>query len=382
MKIMYVGVHPSWHERAAGGGEEHVQKLAELMTQKGHKVYLVNSVYDGENLGVRYNKLDYIQMPFVQRIEGKTFPLYPKSNELKDLVNKIEPDIIHHFARFGFSTERLRKRGEIKIPTLNSTIVSRTAQTGHSYIGLLVRGRLNSLVGLFCDRYSLKNADKVITTSTALAEIISKECRIPIDGINIIPRGVEAGKFEKQTWRKVERNTVLFAGRLEEGKGVEYIIKSMKYILKEIPDAKLIIAGDGRKRGEFEKLAKEIAPEKIEFSGKIPHEEMSEWYGKCNVFVMHSRFEPFGAVTVEAMASARPVVASRTGGSIDIVKNNETGILVEFGNIEGIADAIVKILNDEELAKSMGEKGRKRIEEEYSWEREADRMEEIYKELV
>jgi glycosyltransferase involved in cell wall biosynthesis len=326
--------------------------------------------------------LNYVYLSLAKFIEDNPFPLYPIKKEIKKLVEKIDPDIIHHFAKHGLSIESLRKKGVINIPTVNSTIVSRTEQTGYSLFGLLLRGKLYSFVSILEERYSLKNADEVITTSTALAEIISKECRIPIDEINVIPRGVDADKFESQPWDKVKRNLIFFAGRLEKEKGVRYIIKAMKYVLKEIPDAKLVIAGDGPRRGEFEDLAQVIAPENIQFLGRIHHEEMSEWYGKCNIFVMHSRFEPFGAVTVEAMASARPVVASRTGGSIDIVKNNETGILVEFGDVKGIADAIIKILKDEKLAKSMGEKGRRRIEENYSWEREADRIEEIYKELI
>jgi len=381
MKILYIGKYPLWYKYSYGG-EEHVQKIAELMGKRGHEVYLVNSVYGGEHPGVKYIKVGYVQVPFVQRIEGKPFPLYPKSTELSDLVNKIEPDIIHHFARFGFSLERLKRKQKIKIPTLNSAIVSGTAETGHSYIGLLIRGKLNSVAGSFCFRYSVKRADRVITTSTALAEVVSKECKIPINEISIIPRGVDADKFENQPWDRVERNLIFFAGRLEEGKGVRYIIEAMKHVFKEIPNAKLVIAGEGPGREKFEDFAQAVAPKNIVFFGKIAHKEMAEWYGKCNVFVMHSKFEPFGAVTVEAMASGRPVVVSNAGGSIEIVKNNETGILVEFGDVKGIADAIVKILKDEELARKMGEKGRKRIEEEYSWEKEADRIEEIYEELI
>jgi glycosyltransferase involved in cell wall biosynthesis len=381
MRIIYIGKYPYWYKHSFGG-EEHIQRIAELMVKKGHEVYLVNSIYEGEKFGIKFKKLNYVYLSLAKFIEDNPFPLYPIKKEIKKLVEKIDPDIIHHFAKHGLSIESLRKKGVINIPTVNSTIVSRTEQTGYSLFGLLLRGKLYSFVSILEERYSLKNADEVITTSTALAEIISKECRIPIDEINVIPRGVDADKFESQPWDKVKRNLIFFAGRLEKEKGVRYIIKAMKYVLKEIPDAKLVIAGDGPRRGEFEDLAQVIAPENIQFLGRIHHEEMSEWYGKCNIFVMHSRFEPFGAVTVEAMASARPVVASRTGGSIDIVKNNETGILVEFGDVKGIADAIIKILKDEKLAKSMGEKGRRRIEENYSWEREADRIEEIYKELI
>ena len=134
---MYIGKYPDWYKYSFGG-EEHIQKLAEIMAKRGHEVNLVNCIYEGESSGVKYNKLNYAQMPLVQRIEGKPFPLYPKSNELKNLVNQVKPDIIHHFAKCGYSTEQLRKKGAIEIPTLNSIIVSRSAQTGHSYPGLFV----------------------------------------------------------------------------------------------------------------------------------------------------------------------------------------------------------------------------------------------------
>lgn len=372
---MYIGVYPLWYEKA-GGGAEDIQKFAELMTKKGHEVHLGNSVFKGKNMEINYHKLNYVRIPF------KNILLYPRPAELEMLISKMKPDIIHHFIKYGFSTEQLRKKRKIKVPTINSVISLTTPQVGHSCLGLLIRGKLISFLSSLCEIYSLKNADRVIATTYALAKAISRESKIPLDKISIIPRGIDIDKFKRQSWSRVERNLILFAGRLEETKGVEYIIKSMKYILREVPDAKLTIAGDGQKKEEFKKLAEEIAPKKVEFLGKVPHDEMSEWYARCNVFVMHSRFEGFGAVTVEAMASARPVVASRTGGSIDIVKNNETGILVKFGDVKGIADAIVKILKDEELAKRMGERGRKRVEREYSWEKVIESVEKLYRELL
>jgi len=380
MRIIYVGKYPAWYEHSYGG-EEHLQKIAEQMVKKEHEVYLVNSVYDGEKYGINFKKLSYVYMPLVHFIEKKPFPLYPKTNEIRELVKEIKPDIIHHFAKFGFSMERLRKRGDLKIPTVNSTVASRTCQSGFALVTLLLRGKVNSFTTAVLDRYTIKNADIVITPSTEIMNILLREFKTPPSKIRVVPRGVDLnGLFKKSSWENVDRNLIFFAGRLDEEKGIQHVIKSMEYILKEIPQATLVIAGGGPQESNFKRLAQKLAPS-VKFIGKISYRQMSKWYGKCNIFLMHSRFESFGAVTVEAMASGRPVVASSTGGSIDIVKNDETGILVEFGDVKGIADAVIKILKDEELAKKMGETGRKRVEEEYSWEKEANRMEKLYMEL-
>jgi glycosyltransferase involved in cell wall biosynthesis len=378
MKILYVGKYPAWYEHSYGG-EEHVQKIAELMAKKGHEVYLVNSVYEGEKYGITFKKLSYVHMPLVHYVEKKPFPLYPKLKEIRGLVEEVKPDIIHHFARFGFSTERLRRKEDLGITTLNSTVASRTHQRGFALATLLLRGKVNSFITSVLERYTIKNADIVITPSTEMRNILLREFKIPSGKIRVVPRGVDLhGVFKMRAWDNVAKNLVFFAGRLDGEKGVQYVIKSMEHILKEIPEAKLVIAGGGPQEHKFKKLAYKIAPGNVVFPGKISYDEMSTWYGRCNVFLMHSKFESFGAVTVEAMASGRPVVASNIGGSIDIVKNNETGILVDFGDVKGIADAIAEILKDEERAKTMGERGRKRIEEEYSWEKEADRIVKLY----
>ncbi len=98
MKIMYIGKYPEWYKHSFGG-EEHIQKLAELMSRMKHEVYLINSVYEGVKSDIYFKKLNYVQVPFTQWVEGKPFPLYPKIDKLKEVINEIEPEVIHHFAK-------------------------------------------------------------------------------------------------------------------------------------------------------------------------------------------------------------------------------------------------------------------------------------------
>ena len=383
MKIMYIGKYP-WWDRRSYGGEKQFQTIAEFIGRRGNEVYFINSTYNGDTKDVIFKKLEYIYIPLLNRIDTKQFPLYPKISELKRLIDEVEPDIIHHFARFGFSTEYLRNKYQLQIPTVNLAVSSRTKQDGFTLLKLLACGKINSSVTSYFERFITRNSDVVIVPSTAIKDILIREFNVHSKNIEIIPHGISINKTRDNycSWDRVQKNLIFFAGRLEDDKGVHHVIDSMRHVLRHIPDAKLMIAGDGKDVEKYKSMARKIDPYAIIFLGKLNRDEMNEMYSKCNVFVMHSKFESFGLVTTEAMSFARPVVASNTGGTSDIVKNYETGILEEFGDTVGIAGAITEILNNDEQAKIMGECGRKRIEEVYTPENEINKIEEVYRKLV
>ena len=383
MKIIYIGKYP-WWDRRSYGGEKQFQTIAESFGKKGNEVYFVNSTYNGNTEDIIFKRLEYRYIPVFNRLDGNQFPLYPIFSGLKRLIDEINPDIIHHFARFGLSTEHLRNKYQLQIPTVNLAVSSRTKQDRFTLLKLLAYGKINSALTSYFERFITRNSDVVIVPSTAIKDILIREFNVDSRKIEIIPHGISINKTHDNycSWDRVQKNLIFFAGRLEDDKGVNHVINSMRHILRHIPDAKLMIAGDGKKLENYKTMAKKIDPYAIIFLGKLNRDEMNEMYSKCNVFVMHSKFESFGLVTGEAMSFARPVVASNTGGTSDIIKNNKTGFLEEFGDVVGIAGAITEILSNDEQAKIMGECGRRRIEEVYTPENEINKIEEVYRKLV
>jgi glycosyltransferase involved in cell wall biosynthesis len=158
----------------------------------------------------------------------------------------------------------------------------------------------------------------------------------------------------------------------------------MPKIIKGVPDAKLVFVGSGGMREELERVCKKMGVEKcVRFAGFVGDVfKKALFYRAADVFVLPSAGpEIFGIVNLEAMACGVPIVASKIGGVPDIVKDGENGLLVPPRDSEALADAIIYLLENEDMREKMGKNGRKKAEG-YSWERIAEETEEIYEGLI
>lgn len=164
--------------------------------------------------------------------------------------------------------------------------------------------------------------------------------------------------------------------------GIEYLIRAAPHVLRDVPRAMFIIGGDGALRSYHEHLAEELGVGRhILFIGRIPPKEVPYYLAACDIVVVPSVIEAFGLVTVEAMACGKPVVGSNVGGIPEVIKDGVTGYLVEPRDPEDIAEKIVYLLENKDLAKKMGENGRKRTEKNFNMERRIDKILAIYSEL-
>jgi glycosyltransferase involved in cell wall biosynthesis len=145
-------------------------------------------------------------------------------------------------------------------------------------------------------------------------------------------------------------------------KGVAVLIEAFRHVIARIPDARLLIAGDGPQRQALERLAEELGIRThVEFMGHIPGSEMEQRMERAWVHVVPSRvMEPFGIAAAEAMMRGTAVVASDTGGLPEIVDHERTGLLVPPRDVKVLTSALVRILADRSLAEVMGRAGRDR----------------------
>lgn len=203
-------------------------------------------------------------------------------------------------------------------------------------------------------RYCLKKARYITVVSEKLKQDIIKNYGISNNKIGVIPMGCDTSNFSPEHkninfFKNNGKKNIIFVGRLVEKKGVTYLIDAMKYI-----DANLYIIG----KGLFELELKEQAStykDKIFFLGPKTHHQLPEIYASADMFVAPSITaqdggqEGFGLVIIEAMASGIPVVASRSGGIVDIIEDGKNGLLAEEKNSKDLAEKINQILNNEEL---------------------------------
>lgn len=178
--------------------------------------------------------------------------------------------------------------------------------------------------------------------------------------------------------------TVAYAGRLSREKGVDLLAEAFATVTAEVPEARLLVVGDGPERALIQATARRGGFEdRIEISGHLSRSEAEERLGRAWVVAAPSRLEePFGLAVAEAMMRGTAVVAAGHGGLVEIVEDDRTGIHVRPGDAGDLARALVELLSDRERAEAMGRAGRRRALERFDRDRCAEAFERLYERLV
>ncbi len=242
-------------------------------------------------------------------------------------------------------------------------------------------------VSAWIEKVGLENADRVVAVSQMMKDDILKYFEVDPDRVAVIHNGIDL-----KTWNErplspelkerygIADDYVLYVGRPTAQKGMEFLIEAADKIPVQIV---MEAVGADTKEYENRMMAKAKAKENIIWI----HENLGdaknvELYSSARVFICPSVYEPFGIINLEAMACRTPVVASAVGGIKEVVVPEETGLLVEPGKPDQIAAAVNRLLDDPELARSMGEQGRKRVEDYFSWESIAEKTKDLYRQIV
>jgi len=249
--------------------------------------------------------------------------------------------------------------------------------------------------------HAAKAADMIVTVSFAMKDELTG-LGFPKDKIQVCYNGVDAQKYDPREVKaeqikkirslydiKDDEAMILFVGRLVGVKGVDKLIMAMPHILQKIPKAKLVILGLGDLQEYLKNLVNYMRLDnhvkfRFEF---LPEEERILHYAACDVAVFPSFYEPFGIVVLEAMSMEKPVVVGAAGvsGMREIViccGEDQCGYHIDPNNPTDIAWGITSVLENPEKMKWLGRNGRKRVLEEFTWDRIADKTLELYQRMV
>lgn len=203
---------------------------------------------------------------------------------------------------------------------------------------------------------------------------------VPPERVRILYPGVDVQRFSPASdgTSHTRPRTLLTVARLADlWKGHDTVIRALPLIRAECPDVRYLVAGDGPLRNYLEQVARSVGVERdVVLLGEVSDQALGDLYRSCDVFVLPSRrsasdgdAEGFGIVCLEAGACAKPVVAGRSGGIVDAVQDNVSGILVDPADVAAVADAIISVLRDQSLAKRLGEAGREMVLARFTWDR-------------
>jgi len=224
---------------------------------------------------------------------------------------------------------------------------------------------------------ALRRANLVLAPTQDTANHVAAQQEVARERIRVLPWALEP-QFEelvaKVSKERLPANfpkgrVILTVGRwnsAERYKGMDTLITALPRLLTDRSDVELVAVGEGDDREWLEDLAdKNGVWRHVHFLSGLSYAELAACYSACEVFALPSRGEGFGLVYLEAMASGKPVIGGAHGGAPEIIQDGVTGYLVPHGDALQLATSIETLLRDPELARKMGERGKKRVESEF-----------------
>jgi glycogen synthase len=368
---MNIAVLPSAYRPNIGGVEELSRQLGLAYVRKGHNVAIVTNrwprdlpeeeVLDG---------LPVYRPPFRlphRSIRGKvSYPLTNRrvSNKLNAIVHRHQIDILHVQCVSSNCHYALRARQELGIPVVVTTQGELTMDTAQSFqrqpmmASLMRRGTEEADLVTACSAKTLADLEAFVGHSLPKAQVIHN--------------GADVGGFADASPLRIEYPYVLSIGRIVPQKGFDTLLRAWAMISD--PNTRLIIAGDGPELENLEELARDLnIRESMEFFGPADRETVPRLFAGATAVVVPSLAdEGLPLVSIEAMASGRPLVVTRSGGIAEVVTDGENGLIVERGDQQGIARALQRILDNGELAASLGRAAQQRAWA-FDWNTLADR---------
>jgi colanic acid/amylovoran biosynthesis glycosyltransferase len=313
------------------------------------------------------------------RLEEAVFKLFGSAPKLADKLAALKPVLLH--AHHGANALRALPLAEkLRIPLVATFHGSDATATN-----------LRHLKPYFGHRRYLANKEKLQKKGTlfiAVSEFIRRkllEQGFPEEKVVVHYIGVDTKAFQPSG--SEHQPLILFVGRLVERKGAEFAIRAAAEVQRELPEAELMLIGDGPQRASLELQAKESL-RRYRFLGVRPPEEVREWMSRASVFcapsvkTLSGEEEAFGIVYAEAQAMGKPVVAFHSGGVSEVVAHGRTGFLAPERDWRALAQQLSVLLRDPELRKQFGLAGRERMVRLFDLGNRTEALEAIYSKLL
>ena len=375
--------------RVVGGISRVVNDLSKRLIKDGHEVTVVtyregNAPYYELDKGVKVYRVDNFMINsnnFIDWVMQMNFNMIAKASEIMQKEGKF--DVIHaHDWLVSYAAKTLKQSYNIPIvATIHSTEAGRNS-------GI----RDNQQKYINDTEWMLTyEATEVIVNSNYMKSELQRLFGLPFEKINVVPNGVNLLAFSgverdyefRRKYAMDNEKIILFMGRLVYEKGVQHLIAAMPKILSAYNDAKLIIAGKGGMMDELKAQVDALGlGNKVYFVGYLNGKDVQRMYKAADISVFPSTYEPFGIVALEAMLAERPVVVSDAGGLNEIVDHRETGMKCYSGNPNSIADSILELLFDQQLATNIVKKAKVKVRNEYNWNKIAQDTHFIYQKAI
>ena len=390
--------------------------LAKGLAQQGHEVLVICPSFNGRQ---HREKRDGVTTFYLRSIR---FPFYPDQiNEvpagkeflgmslprlayrhglwitvdpypaMKKALNKFRPDVIHNQTAemIAFAARRYAKKYDVPM-----------VSTGHAYpdnitsqlkIFKPIKKPLDAILRTYMASFLKHSEYATMPTEMAIDDLVPKKRKSFNVTVEPLSNGVDLSKFgSKKAPAKIYRKyhlpkdkpIALYVGRVDPEKSLSNVVSAFATVLDKVPDARLVIVGDGTDRRRLVDLAQALGIEKeVIFPGRIMPPDVMEVYRTAQLFVTASETETQGIVLIEAAATGLPLVAVDAGAVRELCQNRKNGILCQPGDVNKLARAMINLFTDEELRKKYGEYSLE-VAKQHDLNRTLQRFVEIYEEAI
>lgn len=310
---------------------------------------------------------------------------------LKKALNKFQPDVIHNQTAEMIAIAAQRYAKKYNVPMVS---------TGHAYPDNItsqmklfkpIKRPLDAMLRAYMASFLKHSEYATMPTELAIDDLVPKNRKRFDVTVEALSNGVDLsqfapGKADKAVLAKYGLKSgvprVLYVGRVDPEKSISNVVRAFAGVLRKVPEAELVITGDGTDRQRLTELAKELGiGDRVKFIGRVMPPDIVEVYRCATVFATASETETQGIVLIEAAATGLPLVAVDAGAVREICQDKKNGVLCESCDVVSMTKALVKILSDEELWKKYSKAGLE-IAQKHDLNRTLARFVEIYEEAI
>lgn len=390
--------------------------LAKGLARQGHEVLVICPSFSGKKHrvkrdGVTTMYLHAIRFPFypdqINKVpEGKevlgvalprlvyrhglwiTVDPYPA---LKKALHRFHPDVIHNQTAEMIAIAARRYAKKYDVPMVSTGHAYPDNITGQLKVLKPIKRPLDAILRTYMASFLKHSEYATMPTEMAIDDLVPKNRRRFNVTVEPLSNGVDLSQFgpkkvPQRIYKKFRLDpkspTVLYVGRVDPEKSIGNVVTAFAGVLEKVPEAKLVIVGDGTDRRHLVDLVQALGIEKsVRFLGRVYPPDIMEIYRAATVFATVSETETQGIVLIEAAATGLPLVAVDAGAVRELCQNRKNGILCHPGDTDELAHALIKLLQDEDLRKKYGAHSLE-VAKKHDLNRTLKRFVEIYEEAI
>ena len=369
-----------------GGAQENTFLSARGLVEAGHECVLLS----GPSEGREGQLLSRMKNPGFKVVECPLFvrEIAPLTDLkairwLTDYFRKEKFDVVHtHSSKAGIIG---RIAGRMAgVPVVVHTI--------HGLAFGPYESRMKNLIYISAERYAARKCDRIYSVAQAMIDQCLEQKIGTPDLFKVVYSGMELDRFlqaenslslREKLGIPTQAKVVGAVARLFPRKGYEDFFPVAAKVAAKLPETRFLIMGDGPSRANYEKLCDELKiRDKVIFAGLISPDQIADYIALTDTVAHFSLKEGLPRVAVQALAEAKPVVAYPLDGTPEVVLHDQSGYLVQPGDREAAADALIRILSDETTQKRLGTAGREIVRDKFPWQKMSQALIEDYERLL